>query len=336
MSEGVSIVVCCHNSARLLPATLSHLSAQRLSSVKSVEVILVDNASEDGTAEVARASWPADCSIELRIVREPKLGLSNARVRGFSEARYEIICFVDDDNRLAADWIETLSSVMAEHSEVGACGGQIEADCETVRPRWFDNFQRYYAVGKQSELGGDITGTRGYLWGAGLCLRRRAWEEVLQTGFDFLLSGRKGSALSAGEDAELCYALRFGGWRLWYEPRLRMRHFITRERLNWTYLRRVSRGFGAATAGIDAYEMALKNGNPSLIQNARGTWGWQTLATIKYLLRNPLKLLRAPISAMEGDADVLDIENLWGRLIELLRHRRTYVANLRKVRNLST
>jgi hypothetical protein len=56
------------------------------------------------------------------------------------------------------------------------------------------------------------------------------------------------------------HALRLAGWRLWYKPRLRMQHFLPESRLQWDYLRQVSRGFGAATAGIDAYEMAIKNG----------------------------------------------------------------------------
>jgi hypothetical protein len=35
---------------------------------------------------------------------------------------------------------------------------------------------------------------------------------------------------------------------------------------------------------------------------------------------------------MEGDPDVLQIENMWGRLLELLRNRRRYDANLREVK----
>jgi glycosyltransferase involved in cell wall biosynthesis len=332
MPSGISIVLCCHNSARLLPDTLSRLLAQRLSPGRSCEVIVIDNASTDTTATVARECWPPDWPIDLRIVLEPNLGLSNARLRGIAEAQYEIICFVDDDNRLAGDWVETVSVVMDEHPEAGACGGQIEAECETARPSWFDNFQSYYAVGKQAEHGGDVTETRGYLWGAGLCLRRSAWEQVIETGFEFLLSGRKGAALSAGEDAEMCYALRLNGWRLWYEPRLRMSHFITRERLNWNYLRRLSRGFGAATAGIDAYELAIKAAPGGMVRSLRRSWNWQILATIKALLRKPIALLRAPLWSMEGDADVLQIENLWGRLIELLKNRRNYVSNLRHMK----
>ena len=47
---GVSIVICCHNSAKLLPRTLEHLRAQEVDSTIPWEVIVVDNASTDNTA----------------------------------------------------------------------------------------------------------------------------------------------------------------------------------------------------------------------------------------------------------------------------------------------
>ena len=330
--EGVSIVVCCHNSARLLPETLSHLAAQQFSALQpSCEVIVVDNASTDDTAKVARECWPDDCPIPLRIVLEPRLGLSNARLRGIAEAKYSIVSFVDDDNLVNNDWVEIVSSVMSEHSEVGACGGQVEAQCEVAQPHWFERFQNYYAVGQQADQEGDITDTRGYLWGAGLCLRKKALERLVEDGFKFLLSDRKGEALSSGGDAELCYALKLTGWRLWYEPQLRLRHFLTAPRLQWNYLRRISRGFGAATAGIDSYEMAFKEAPRTIVERLQRTWIWQTLATVWHLLRQPVKLLQAALASREGDASALQIENLWGRLLELLRHRRSYGSNLRRI-----
>src|ERR1700682_3834 len=333
MSEGVSIVVCCHNSARLLPETLACLAAQQFSSATpACEVIVVDNASTDQTGETAGASWPDKTRIPLRIVQEPNLGLTSARLRGIAEAKYEFICFVDDDNRVSVDWIENVFRTMTEHPEVGACGGQVEPQPETVLPAWFDSFYSYYALGQQAAEAGDITETRGYLWGAGLCLRKKAWSALAENHFDFLLSDRKGRSLSSGGDAELCYALRLGGWRLWYEPRLTMLHFLPDARLNWSYLRRLSRGFGAATAGFDAYDMALKGKPLDFGQRLRQTWSWQTLATVRYLLRHPLKLLRTALGTMEGDADALFVENLWGRLRELLSHRQTYIANLKKIR----
>jgi glycosyltransferase involved in cell wall biosynthesis len=332
MCEGVTIVICAFNSARLLPQTLACLATQRFSTTPPPsEVIVVDNASSDETAKVALESWPSDCPIPLRVVHERTPGLTQARLRGIAEARYEIICFVDQDNRVSPDWIETVATVMAEHAEVGACGGQTEATSDDILPSWFEQFQTYYAVGPQGNDAGDITDTRGYLWGAGLCLRKRAWQMLSEKQFRFLLSDRRGQELSSGGDAELCYALRLTGWRLWYEPRLKMHHFMTTERLNWGYLRRVSRGFGVATTGLDSYDMALKGKPHGTLDKLRQTWSWQTFATIRYLLRRPVKLLRAAISTMEGDADALRVENLWGRLVELLRHRRRYNTNLKRI-----
>ncbi len=333
MSEGVSIVICCYKAARLLPQTLACLAAQRFSTTATpAEVIVVDNASPDETARVALESWPSDCPIPLRVVHERTPGLTYARLRGIAEARYEIVSFVDQDNRVSPDWIETVAKLMAEHCEVGACGGQTEATSDEVLPSWFEQFQNYYAVGPQGKDAGDITDTRGYLWGAGLCLRKSAWQMLSERQFRFNLYDRRGQELSAGGDAELCYALRLTGWRLWYEPRLKMHHFMTTDRLNWSYLRRVSRGFGVASTGLDSYEIAIKGVPSNSMERLRRTWSWQTLATIKALLRKPLKVLRASLSGMEGDADVLRIENLWGRLLDLVRNRGNYVFRLRRLR----
>ena len=53
MAEGVSVVICCYNSAERLPRTLTHLAAQRVSEKLPWEVIVIDNASQDKTGEVA-------------------------------------------------------------------------------------------------------------------------------------------------------------------------------------------------------------------------------------------------------------------------------------------
>src|ERR1700730_6467372 len=116
---GVSVVICCHNSAQLLPQTLSHLAAQELTDVVW-EVIVIDNASTDETARVARESWPPGNPAPMRVINEPQLGLSYARWCGFKEARYEFVCFVDDDNWVCPGWVRTVSEVMTTHPEVGA------------------------------------------------------------------------------------------------------------------------------------------------------------------------------------------------------------------------
>lgn len=327
---GVSAIVCCHNSARLLPETLACLARQEPAEVP-YEVIVIDNASTDGTAEVARASWPSDARAPLRVVTENELGLTPARLRGIAESRYEILCFVDDDNRVASDWVRIAGEVMSAHPEIAACGGQIEPVVETTEPFWFAEFKTSYAIGEQAPAAGDVTESRGYLWGAGLCLRKSAWNDLAANDFGFSLSDRKGKGLSSGGDAELCYALRLRGWRLWYEPRLRMTHFLPEARLRWEFVRRLNRGYGSATALMDAYEAALKGEPANARERLQRSWLWQVLATARRLAGMPIKSIRAATSTMEADVDVLQIENLWGRLRELLRHRSIYRENLARV-----
>lgn len=58
MPLGVSVVIPSYNGADRLPATLAHIAAQRVPPGLEWEVVLVDNASSDGTAEAARGRHP--------------------------------------------------------------------------------------------------------------------------------------------------------------------------------------------------------------------------------------------------------------------------------------
>src|SRR5437867_4426773 len=140
-STSVSVVICCHNSAQRLPETLGHLARQKFEASIPWEVIVVDNASTDETPKIARNCWPAQARSILRIVPEPQPGLSHARIRGFAEAKYAIVCFIDDDNWVCPDWVQTVAKTMSLHPEVGACGGRIEAVCEIEPPPWFETYK---------------------------------------------------------------------------------------------------------------------------------------------------------------------------------------------------
>ncbi len=333
---GVSVVICCHNSAERLPNTFAHLSAQKVPADLLWEVIVVDNASTDATADVARRHWPKDARAPLRVVNEPQTGLTHARQRGFAEAKYDIICFIDDDNWVCPEWVATVTDLMTTHPDVGACGGTGEAVPETDLPWWFETFQGHYAVGPQSAEAGDVTWTRGYLWGAGLAIRKAAWSQLIEKGYRSLLTDRQGASLSSGGDTELCFALRSAGWRLWYEPRLKFKHLLPAARLQWSYLRGLHRGFGAAEAVLDTYQFARKGGlakrKGRFLQNVCLR---QMLIETKALLRFRGKLLRDLWQPLEGDPDVLDIEQLKGKISELLRTRNSYEERLRMVEHLA-
>ena len=294
------------------------------------EVVLVENGSTDNTVKVARASWPNSPPAPLRILSETTLGLSRARLRGLESAIYDITSFVDDDNRVARNWISRVSSRMTSDPTIGACGAWITAAFEAAPPEWWDEFAGCFAVGRQWPDQGDVTSTKGWLYGAGLTVRKSAWNKLRSDGFRFYTEDRRGTVLSGGGDNELCYALRLAGWKLWLDWSIELRHFIPQDRVTWDYVRRLHRAAGAT-------ELSLRGYGATKPTDWRGRlrmyWWWQALATIKELLIHPSDYWAYLFSHCEGHRAVLRTESRLGRLTELLRLRSRYREALIQIRD---
>lgn len=327
MAAGVSVVICCYNSADRLPRTLTHLAAQRVSEKLPWEVIVIDNASQDKTGEVALKIWDGVGTAPIRVIEEPRSGQAFARNRGLAEAEYDFVSFVDDDNWVSPDWIELVWQVMKSHPQVGACGGFSEAVCEVEAPTWFEQHKASYAIGPENIQPGDVTNSPGWLWGAGLTIRKSAWQQLVFKGFFPQLQGRQPGKLSCGDDSELCFALRLAGWSLWYEPRLRFQHFLQAPRLKWAYLRRLHRAFGAASVSHDPYLFVLNN----LPARSNGTplWATELLAVMKRIYWNKHSLL--PWLFSRRKFETLQIDCDLGRFFELLQRRTRYDLAIREI-----
>jgi GT2 family glycosyltransferase len=327
---GVSLVVCTHDGESRLPGTLARIAAQRVSSTIPWEVIVVDNASNDRTSAAAAASWPAAAPVPLRIVVESRPGLTHARRRGVAVSRFEYISFLDDDNWPAADWVETAFELMSRRPQVGGAGSRNDPRLDGDEPEWFSEFSGVFAVGEQGSPG-DVTDTRSLLWGAGLTLRHAAWQDLERHGFEFHSTDRIGNALTSGGDSELCLALRLRGWRLWYEPGLRLQHVIAPHRLDWSTLLRTVRASGQATVHHDPYYLRLMPERlTDRLRLLRWSWPWQAGAAACAALRAGLRERSAADESARRSAEVARTAAL-GRMEALVRHRRVYTRSVRAV-----
>jgi len=88
---------------------------------------------------------------EARIVREERLGLTFARLRGFAEASGELIVMVDDDNLLAPDYLEMAVRIAEERPMLGAFGGKCLPDFEVVPPAWIDDARKALGLRDRGE-----------------------------------------------------------------------------------------------------------------------------------------------------------------------------------------
>ena len=69
-----------------------------------------------------------------RVVREERVGLTNARLRGFAETSGEVIVLVDDDNVLAPDYLEQVVRIAREYPFFGTWSGALELELEPGSP----------------------------------------------------------------------------------------------------------------------------------------------------------------------------------------------------------
>ncbi len=125
------VVVCTYNGAQRIGACLAALMAQET----SVEIVVVDDGSHDGVAEVAAAF---DVTVE---VLSENQGLSAARNHGIRVTSSALVAFCDDDCVPPPDWttqlLATWNQVGAE--VVGVGGEVIGAGRSTLAERYLDD-----------------------------------------------------------------------------------------------------------------------------------------------------------------------------------------------------
>jgi len=248
----VSVVIPAHNPhAGRLREVLRALKGQTLRE-DLFETILVDNAS---------SSFPSQSDLlesapsNLRIVREPALGLTSARIAGFKEARGEIVVMVDDDNVLAADYLSEVAGIFQRDPHLGAAGGKSLPVFESAPEPWQSEFFPLLALrdlGNRELVAASFrpAGAESNQYpafapiGAGMALRREAalaWASAIERDPRRSRLDRSGSELVSGGDNDIVMALIESGWSVGYFPKLSLQHLIPSSRLETGYIGRLNR-----------------------------------------------------------------------------------------------
>ncbi len=289
-----SVVICTFNGERRLPATLQHLAAQTGLPPSAWEVIVVDNASNDQSAELCQSIWLSmNTGVPMRVIAEPTPGLTHARIRGVGAASGAIIVFVDDDNWLDANYLQVACELLDQHPEIAICGGRTEPVFESARPAWFEQHSNWFAVGSQAAQSGEVT----CVWGCGLTIRAEVARRFLRPDTTGLLNDRTGSSLSSGGDTELCLRAAVAGYKAWYSEQLRLSHWMPQSRMDWTHLIKLIFAIGADESQLKRYRLQLQRrkqdrawlrwyADSRLLQLA-----WCVTALMAHIVRNPRSLM---------------------------------------------
>jgi len=225
----ISVIVPTKNRAEMLERFLPTLADQ--TTAEPFEIIVVDNASTDNTAEViARLSerWPY-----VRLIREERSGSAAACHAGAVAARGQLIMFVDDDMKAVPDLI-------AEHLKYHNSDGLVCVLGDVVSAESDHPFERMLAYifdgGRQTLKAGTPVAVD--YWSGNVSMPRSLYLEL--GGYD-----QKFSQLGYGKDIDFGNRLLKKGIPLVFEPRARTYHHFTErfeDRLKKAY--RSGQGYG--------------------------------------------------------------------------------------------
>ena len=221
----ISAVVCTHNRVEYLVEALRSLKGQTLDPDR-FEILVVDNRSNDGTADLVRDT--AEKEPNLRYLFEPELGLSHARNLGWRTARAPLVAYLDDDALAAPDWLERILLVFEHVVPVPGCVcGRVAPIWGTDRPAWLnDTLGRYYSILERSDPPGWLADNA--FCGANMVFPRALLERL--GGFDAEL-GRRGASLLSNEELLMSKRLRASGLAVYFDPSIGVRHHIPAARL---------------------------------------------------------------------------------------------------------
>ena len=212
----VSVIICTYNRSTLLNETLKSITQQTYS---PYEVIVVDNNSTDDTVEVVR-QYPA-----VRYLQELRQGVAYARNTGLAASRGEYVGFIDDDETVVPEWIESIIQCFELEERVAAATGPLNAVFMGTPSRWIPNPNDFIG----SYRGDQIKILR---FGETIVTGNAMFRRSLINGmcFDTKL-GRVGKNLVSGEDTDFIIQLYNRGYLVAYSPQAVVHHYAPAERI---------------------------------------------------------------------------------------------------------
>jgi GT2 family glycosyltransferase len=235
----ISVIVCTRNGR---PRILACLRALRKQSLAAHEVIVVDDGSTDGTADLVEREFPS-----VTLIRLEPCGLSAARNAGAEASTGEFVAFTDDDCEPDRDWIAGLATAFAKGWD--GVGGP------NLPPPPKDEVEAVVAAapGAPSHVMLDDEEAE-HLPGCNIAVRRKAYFDI--GGFDPQFR-------TAGDDVDFCWRLRDKGYRLGFAPTA----FV------WHHRRPSLRGYLRQQIGYGKAEALLIAKHPQRF-TARGDAKW--------------------------------------------------------------
>lgn len=225
----LSVVILSYNTRDLLAQTLR--TVEDAVEGLAAEVIVVDNASRDGSAEMVEEQFPA-----ARVIRnQQNIGFAAGNNVALRQVEGRHVLLLNSDTVVRRDTLRCLTAFLDEHPEAGAAGckilnpdGTLQLSCRRGFPtpmaafckmsglsRLFPNSPRM-ARYNLTYLDPEKTHEVDALSGSCMMVRKEAMDQVGLLDEDYFFYG---------EDLDWCFRIREAGWRIYYVPATEIIHF---------------------------------------------------------------------------------------------------------------
>lgn len=261
----ISVVVPTRNRAMYLERFFSSLTKQTLN-INRYEIIVIDNGSTDGTKAICQ-KWCGSFK-NFKYIFDDNPGLHTGRNIGYQQSVSDIIVFADDDIIAVPIWLESILNGFKKHKEVVLIGGNDIPEFEADPPWWVEEL--WHGINENEEkilvdyscilLGKQEKEISPYyVLGCNFAVRK--WILDKTQGFhpdgmpDGLLCYR-----GDGESAISQYVIQ-NGLKAFFFPGASVYHNVSRQRMNYKYIKKV-----AYRTGISAAYRMLREGKTVALQ----------------------------------------------------------------------
>jgi GT2 family glycosyltransferase len=284
MTVKLSVVIVSYNTKKLLEGCIKSVLSHR--DEVSLEVIVVDNNSRDGSAEMVEKKYPK----AKLVVNSENLGFAKANNLARNIAKGEFILFLNSDTVVHRETLKNTVKYLEENRDVGSVtckavlpSGKLDKDVRRSFPTPWVSFTHIFLrldrLFPRSEtfskywygyINEDETHDVDVVQGAFHLTRKKILDEVGWFDEDYFLDG---------EDIDLCWRIKKAGWRIVYYPLVKITHYKKASKKN---PKTSSERKRFKSAGVDAMEIFYR----------KRLWGEYPLL-INYVVLVGIKIFRA-------------------------------------------
>ena len=224
----LSVILVNWNTRELLRACLASVRAALAASPLSAEILVVDNASSDGSAAMVAAEFP---EAQLFANRD-NLNYAGGNNQGIAAATGDFLLLLNPDTEIPVGAPDALVEFLRTHPHAGAAAPALVYPDGRLQPsvRGFPTPQALF----------------GALSGLGRLLPRSGWASYHAAGLPSDQASRVDQPMASAflvrksaldrigafdeqfplffNDVDLCFRLKQAGWEIWYDPRVRVVH----------------------------------------------------------------------------------------------------------------